>query len=108
MKIFIRSQLKQALAYAENGGQALAMAKRLGTGIIFDENFDRLVFTCRRYGMWRGLTVHRCGKPGQCVFLNKAQFFDMLEECNSPEFTFEYQDRTPKAPMRGLPNLASV
>jgi hypothetical protein len=64
MTLFPHAELKEAFAFAENGGQSLLLGNKRGTARLIDHDTSRLIATARHLGArWPG--IERGGKPGQ-------------------------------------------
>lgn len=76
MRLFTTKQLRAAIQYAKEGGQALHVhpftsghrlfARYNEAGHLFDQNFDRLVLTAKRLGI-RVIKVERIGTDKQHI-----------------------------------------
>lgn len=99
MKYFEQRQIKEALAYAHAGGQAVhvcrsaqfvtmkapAVFRRSAQfAHLFDEDVERLMKTARRLGV-RIVKVERVNREGQHVDLCAKPLDRAIAECNTPE-----------------------
>lgn len=107
MKKFTKRELREALAYAAAGGQALhlhnvisnwsraprcfrdAIRRKELIAHLFDQDTKRLVAMAYEFGIMR-IYVHRRGQPGQHIDLCGVNLIKAETLCDDPE---EYRIR---------------
>ena len=84
MKLFKHHELKDAYLFAEDGGQALLIAKKRKVAFLIDHDTGRLYSTARNLGV-RSVEIQRGNMAGQQLELEGRPFDRAVNDCSALE-----------------------